>query len=58
MTTSDVVYPINGKIEELPSHGGIEAADVLAENPCLTRFRHKRLLAFLRGQRYDGAFNA
>jgi hypothetical protein len=55
MTTSDVVYPIKGKIEELPSHGGIE---VLAENPCLTRFRHKRLLAFLRRQRYDGAFNA
>ncbi|KAM3243321.1 hypothetical protein ACQJBY_055329 [Aegilops geniculata] len=28
-----------------------------AENPCLSRFRHRRLLAFLSRQRYDVAFN-
>uniref|UniRef100_A0ACD5XEM1 Uncharacterized protein n=1 Tax=Avena sativa TaxID=4498 RepID=A0ACD5XEM1_AVESA len=46
-----------------PCQSETETADegwcsVPAENPCLTRLRHRRLLAFLRGQHYDGAFNA
>ncbi|XP_051229884.2 uncharacterized protein [Lolium perenne] len=35
-----------------------EGGSVPAENQCLTRLRHRRLLAFLQGQRYDGAFDA
>jgi hypothetical protein len=56
MGGASVVDPIQG--EESEHAAGEEGSSVPAENPCLTRLRHRRLLAFLRGQRYDGAFNA
>ncbi|KAI4981634.1 uncharacterized protein LOC123402222 [Hordeum vulgare subsp. vulgare] len=42
-----------------PCPGAMTAAELPdeAENPCLSRFRLRRLLAFLSRQRYDVAFN-
>uniref|UniRef100_A0ACD5YNG2 Uncharacterized protein n=1 Tax=Avena sativa TaxID=4498 RepID=A0ACD5YNG2_AVESA len=51
---ASVVHPCQGETETADEGWG----SVPAENPCLTRLRHRRLLAFLRGQHYDGAFNA
>jgi hypothetical protein len=41
-----------------PDKEAAGGGSVPAENHCLTRLRHRRVLAFLRGHRYDGAFNA
>jgi hypothetical protein len=56
MGGASVVDPIQAESEH--AAGEEEGFSVPAENPCLTRLRHRRLLAFLLGQRYDGAFNA
>lgn len=49
---ASVVDPFEGETEP------VEGGSVPAENPCVARLRHRRLLAFLQGQRYDGAFDA
>jgi hypothetical protein len=49
---ASVVDPFEGETEP------VEGGSVPAENPCVARLRHRRLLAFLQGQRYDVAFDA